>query len=83
MSEQDSEISKLYKSVGVLFSGDEGKQVLKQLEGVFMYRPVSPPGQADGYSYFREGQNDLVRMFRIQATKAQKGEQYVRREDAS
>lgn len=43
------------------FTTETGKEVLDILKAWTLTRPVSPPGCQAGYSYFREGQNDIVR----------------------
>ena len=43
------------------FSTETGKEVLAIMTEWTLVRPVSPPGCQAGYSYFREGQNDIVR----------------------
>ncbi len=40
---------------------DAGKEVLEILKAWTLTRPVSPPGCQNGYPFFREGQNDIVR----------------------
>ena len=40
---------------------EEGQRVLELFERQFLMKPVSPPGSSEGFNYFREGQNDVVR----------------------
>jgi len=40
-----------------------GRILLDKLKDMFFGMPVSPPGAKEGYGYFREGQNDMLRFF--------------------
>ena len=48
------------KVIRECFRTDAGKQTLRWLME-FLIQPASPPGSPEGYGFFREGQNDVVR----------------------
>jgi hypothetical protein len=49
------------KAIAQVFSHPLGEYVLGYIRNRTIERSVCPPGCAEGYGYFREGQNDLVR----------------------
>lgn len=49
------------RACAAMFSTAQGKMVLKYIRSKTIERACSPPGSAEGYGFWREGQNDLVR----------------------
>lgn len=49
------------RAIAQLFSSRNGKLVLEYIRSKTIERPCCPAGSVEGYGYFREGQNDLVR----------------------
>ena len=49
------------RAIAQLFSSRNGKVVLDYIRSKTIERPCCPAGSVEGYGYFREGQNDLVR----------------------
>ncbi len=72
MSEQYEAINKqaennlTYFAIKV-FSTEDGKRLLEELKKEFLLDHVAPPGCHEHYPYYREGQNDIIKMFMIAA----------------
>jgi len=62
---QHEEIQKHFDRVcSAVLNNTEGKELLKLLSQNFLGKPVADPNLSVNHAYFREGQNDLVRLLR-------------------
>lgn len=50
-----------------VFNNAKGKELIGLLEKYFIKAPVAPPGYGEAYAYFREGQNNFIRLALIGA----------------
>ena len=51
--------------INKVFNTDDGKRLLEELKKEFLLDRVAVMGSNEHYPYYREGQNDLIRMFTI------------------
>lgn len=78
-----SEMSEIKKSlqqtlenqVVSTFSTPHGMQLLDTLDDMYVRQPVAPIGAPEGYHHVREGENRIIRMFRLMVNKANAGTQ--------
>jgi len=60
--------------IAKVFKTKDGKKVLDFLEERYVKAPVCVPGQTEGQGYYREGQNSMIRMFKMAIIRQEKGE---------
>lgn len=52
----------------VFLKNDDGKELLEIAKNKYIYElPVCPPGSQEGFGYWREGQNSVIKLFDIMA----------------
>lgn len=61
----DKAIQKRFDGLcSAIFSSEQGNELIKILSQKFLAQPVADPKFNVNHAYFREGQNDLVRLLR-------------------
>ena len=60
----------LNDKIVAVFANPHGIQLLDLLDDMYVRQPVAVPGQPEGASFVREGENRIIRKFRAAVNKA-------------